>query len=141
MNKYQEALNNIRFYCGNANCDEYLNPKVFEELNIIQELVDKEKSKKNKIEQQNDYVEYSTLDEENFDLKQKLNTEEECCAMLKKKVKTQAEIIKSLAKALEDNEIDLSYLIFSYLTPEEYVYIREILPYSISLYTRSDEDE
>lgn len=61
--------------------------------------------------------------------------------MLKKKVKTQAEIIKSLAKALEDNEIDLSYLIFSYLTPDEYVYIREILPYSISLYTRSDTDE
>lgn len=46
MNKYQKALNNIRFYCGNANCDEYLNPKVFEELNIIQELVDKETPKK-----------------------------------------------------------------------------------------------
>ena len=46
MNRYQEALNNIRFYCGHANCDGYLNPKVFEELNIIQELVDKETPKK-----------------------------------------------------------------------------------------------
>jgi chromosome segregation ATPase len=76
------------------------------------------------------------LEQENFELRQKLNTEEECCVMLEKKVKKQAEIIKSLAKALEDNEIDLSYLIFSYLTPDEYVYIREILPY-----TRSDTDE
>lgn len=76
------------------------------------------------------------LEQENFDLRQKLNAEEEYCVMLKKKVRKQADIIKSLAKALEDNEIDLSYLIFSYLTPDEWLYIREILPYS-----RSDEDE
>lgn len=43
---YKKALDNIRFYCGNANYDEYLNPKVFEELNIIQELVDKATPKK-----------------------------------------------------------------------------------------------
>lgn len=57
MNKYQEALNNIRFYCGHANYDGYLNPKVFEELNIIQELVDKETPKK-PIKIKIDYMEY-----------------------------------------------------------------------------------
>ena len=41
MNKYKEALDNILFYCGHTNYDKYLNPKVFEELKIIQELVDK----------------------------------------------------------------------------------------------------
>ena len=46
MNKYQEALANILFYCGHANYDKYLNPKVFEELKIIQELVDKATPKK-----------------------------------------------------------------------------------------------
>lgn len=46
MDKYKEALDNICFYCGHANCDEYLNPKVFEELNIIQELVEKATPKK-----------------------------------------------------------------------------------------------
>lgn len=39
------------------------------------------------------------------------------------------EIIKSLCKALEDNGIDLSYLLFSYLTPEEYCYAKELLDY------------
>lgn len=49
MNKYKETLNNIRFYCGHANCDGYLNPKIFEELNIVQEFVDdKQTSKKEK---------------------------------------------------------------------------------------------
>lgn len=120
MNKYQEILNQL---LDNIDYKDYSNQtqdKVKEALNELYDLVKK----------------YPTLEQENFDLRQKLNAEEECCAMLKKKVKTQAEIIKSLAKALEDNEIDLSYLIFSYLTPEEYVYIREILPYS-----RSDTDE
>lgn len=46
MNKYQKSLNNICFYCGHANCDNYLNPKVFEELDIIKELVDKTKPMK-----------------------------------------------------------------------------------------------
>ena len=69
------------------------------------------------------------LEQENFDLRNKLNTEEECCSMLQKKVKKQINIIKSLCKALEDNEIDLSYLIFSYLTPEEWQYCKELLDY------------
>ena len=80
MSKYQEALNNIRFYCGHANSDEYLNPKVFEELTIIQELVD----------------EHEQLEQENFDLRNKLNTEEECCAMLKSRVKKLNNLIKIL---------------------------------------------
>lgn len=80
MNKYQEALNNIRFYCGHANRDEYLNPKVFEELNIIQKLIDK----------------HDQLELENFDLRQKLNAEGECCVMLQKKVKKLKSIIQIL---------------------------------------------
>lgn len=41
--------------------------------------------------------------------------------------KIQSEVIKSLCKALEDNGIDLSFLLFSYLTPEEYEYTKELL--------------
>lgn len=85
MNKNQEALNNIHFYCGHANCDKYLNPKVFEELNIIQELVDK----------------HEELEQENFDLRNKLNTEEECCAMLEKKVKKLKDIIALFVKKFD----------------------------------------
>ena len=43
--------------------------------------------------------------------------------------KIQFRFIISLCKALEDNGIDLSYLLFSYLTPEEYAYAKELLDY------------
>ena len=46
MNKYQEALDNIVLYCGHANYDHYLNPRVFEELKIIQDLVDQTETSK-----------------------------------------------------------------------------------------------
>ena len=55
MNREQKALDNIRFYCGHANCDGYLNPKVFEELNVIQELVDKATPKKVIIKKYGDF--------------------------------------------------------------------------------------
>lgn len=48
MNKpkdiYIKAFDEISLYCGHANCDNYLNPKVFEELEVIKELVDQTKT-------------------------------------------------------------------------------------------------
>lgn len=48
MNKlkdiYTKAFNEICLYCGHANYDNYLNPKVFEELEVIKELVDQTKT-------------------------------------------------------------------------------------------------
>ena len=125
MNKYQELYD---YFC-----------KVYEETSggmlfrhYLDELYDLIKK-------------YPTLDKENFDLKQKINTLEKCCVVLEKleeKVRDQVDIIKSLAKALEDNGIDLSYLIFSYLTLDEWSYIKEILEsYKIAQYFRSDTDE
>lgn len=109
MNKYQESLDKL----GRMGDKDLYNEFHLEWVNTLQELVDK----------------HENLEQENFDLRNKLNTEEECCVMLEKKVKKQVEIIKSLCKALEDNEIDLSYLIFSYLTPEEWLYCKELLDY------------
>lgn len=106
---YQEALTKIK----NMGDKDLYNEFHLEWAKKLQELVDK----------------HEELEQENFDLRNKLNTEEECCSMLQKKVKKQINIIKSLCKALEDNEIDLSYLIFSYLTPEEWQYCKELLDY------------
>lgn len=39
-NLLKETLDNIRLYCAHANYDEYLNPKVFDELETLQKLID-----------------------------------------------------------------------------------------------------
>ena len=109
MNKHQEALN--KAYELISDLDFGSQMKCADQLKLLQEVID----------------EHKKLEQENFDLRNKLNTEEECCAMLEKKVKKQVEIIKSLCKALEENKIDLSYLAFSYLTPDEWLYCEELL--------------
>jgi hypothetical protein len=116
MNKYKEALVELLENMDYKDYSTQTLNKCCEAINKLQELVDK----------------HEQLEQENFDLRNKLNTEEECCAMLEKKVKKQVEIIKSLCKALEGNEIDLSYLIFSYLTPEEWLYCKKLLDYVLA---------
>lgn len=117
MNKKQEALDFLVEYslgCAVTNHKDDTIKVINKYKQTLQELVDKQEN----------------FEQENFELGQKLNTEEECCVMLKKKVKKQVEIIISLCKALQENgsEVsDLSYLIFSYLTPEEWEYCKELL--------------
>lgn len=41
-NLLKETLYNIRLYCAHANYDEYLNPKVFDELDTLQKLIDQQ---------------------------------------------------------------------------------------------------
>ena len=114
MSRCQEAYNIIfDELIAMPELNEIDKKRLLDSMDLLQELVDK----------------HEKLEQENFDLRQKLNTEEECCVMLEKKVNERADLIKSLCKALEDNNIDLSYLMFSYLTPQEWQYCKELLDY------------
>lgn len=85
MNKNQEALEFL-VKGSNCNCEECEKCSLnkfchkYEAMQTLQELVDK----------------HEKLEQENFDLRQQLNTEEECCVMLEKKVKKLKDIIQIL---------------------------------------------
>ena len=61
--------------------------KLKQDIDVLWELYNKYQELFNKHEK---------LEQENFDLKQKLNTEEECCAMVEKKDKKLKDIIQIL---------------------------------------------
>lgn len=144
MNKYQEALD-LKLeerYIIDLHLEKF--PETQEALYKNEEFKKNIEKKERFCEKYKDYPsqflqelvdKHEKLEQENFDLRQKLNNEEYCCAMLEKKVKKLKSIIQILNRIYGFKLQDIKYSGFyellipdmtsDELTKEEYELLQE----------------